>query len=73
MWTDDEINALIDHASKMFLEETGLLETSETVTVTSGVGTITGNVIQVKRVEISNKPVGFIYKHAYDEDLPAVD
>lgn len=72
VYTDTEINALIDEASKHFLEQTGILQGSETITVTAGSGTITGSVIKVDRVEIGSEPIGWIYKQAYDEDLPAI-
>jgi hypothetical protein len=71
-WPDLELNDLIDHVSKIFCEETGLLETSETVAVTSGVGTITGSVVQIKRIEIDSKPQGWAYESEVDIPITAI-
>lgn len=71
-WTDTELNAYINQASKLFLEQTDILQDSDTVTVTNGVGTLPANIIKVHRVEIDNKPAGILYKHTYDSDWPVI-
>jgi len=71
-FTDGELNNFIEEASKLFCAETGILEGTEDVVVSNGVGTITGSVISVKRIEVNKKPANWIYKDAFDEDWPAI-
>lgn len=72
-YTDAEINDLINEASRQFLLETELLQGSELVTVTSGVGNISGNVIRVSRVEIDDEPVDWLNTLNFPEELPITD
>jgi len=69
-FTDQQLNDMINQASRMFLRDTRLLQTSSSVTITNGVGPLTDAIITVDRVEINNEPIGFISVTTFPEDLP---
>lgn len=68
--TNKEIDAAINTASKQLLSETELLLASETVTLTDGVGTVTGKLIKLVRVEVADSKIGWLYKQSIREAWP---
>ncbi len=69
-WTDREINAMINEAYRMFLQDTEILHGSSTVTLTSGVGTLPDDVISIRRIEIDDEPIGRLGVKSYNGALP---
>ncbi len=69
-WTEREINALINEAYRMFLQDTEILHGSSTVTLTNGVGTLPDDVISIRRVEVDSEPIGRISVKSYNGALP---
>lgn len=69
-FTDSEIDLYINEASRIFCEETGLLATSATVTVTDGVGDVPTGFLAAKRVEIGDEPIGRLNRIGFSKDLP---
>jgi hypothetical protein len=69
-WTDREINAMINEAYRMFLQDTEILHGSSTVTLTSGVGTLPDDVISIRRVEVNGEPIGRLGVKSYNGALP---
>lgn len=69
-WTDRELNAMINEAYRMFLQETEILHGSSTVTLTSGIGTLPDDVITIRRVEVDSEPIGRLGVKSYNGALP---
>jgi hypothetical protein len=69
-WTDREINAMINEAYRMFLQDTEILHGSSIVTLTSGVGTLPDDVISIRRIEIDDEPIGRLGVKSYNGALP---
>ena len=68
--TNKEIDNAINLASQQFLSQTELLLGSETVTLTAGVGAIVAKTINLHRIEIADKKIGWLYKQSIKEEWP---
>lgn len=67
-----EVGKYINEAYRMFLDRTQMFETSASVTITSGYGTLPSDCLHVIRVEDSaGKPItGRVQRRFFDKDLP---
>jgi len=69
-WTDEELNAKLNEAYRMFLNATEMLRETANVTVTDGVGDAPTGLISIKRVEIDSRPAETLAPNTFPEDLP---
>jgi hypothetical protein len=70
VWTDAELNDLINHAVRDFQRGTGQILTKETVAFTDGVGSLSAATTQLKRVEVGSTVAEWLYLWLYPETMP---
>jgi hypothetical protein len=69
IYTDEELDELINEAYTTFCHESGILNAKKVISITDNVGALDPNIEVIKRVEVDGTPIKSISPEAVSEEL----